>query len=120
MVIERLGPKLSSQRDEWRSTAARRLNGRGMVMARMDMGLTQIEGMVQGQPSVETFLELGIMYASGREVSLDRVEAHKWLNIAAVRGCRDAVRLRCELSGEMTPVEIAAAQREARLWLSQH
>ncbi len=89
-------------------------------MARMDMGLTELSGTAQGQPSVETFLELGIMYASGREVDLDRVEAHKWLNIAAVRGSRDAVRLRCELSVEMTQGEIAAAQREARLWLSRH
>ncbi len=65
-------------------------------------------------------LELGIMYAAGREVELDRVEAHKWLNIAASRGCREAISLRAELAAEMTPTEIAAAQRGARLWLSVH
>ena len=64
--------------------------------------------------------ELGVMYAAGRTVEVDRVTAHKWLNIAALRGCPEAVALRAELATEMTPSEIAAAQREARLWLSRH
>lgn len=64
--------------------------------------------------------DLGVMYAAGREVALDRVAAHKWLNIAAALGCRDAAPLRAELAEEMSPAEIATAQREARLWLSLH
>ncbi|MCP8939845.1 SEL1-like repeat protein [Alsobacter sp. SYSU M60028] len=64
--------------------------------------------------------ELGIMYAAGRDVAVDRVAAHKWLNIAAARGCREAVALRAELAEEMTPAEIAAAQREARMFLFPH
>lgn len=66
------------------------------------------------------FFELGMMYAAGRSVDLDRVAAHKWLNIAALRGCADAVPARAELAAEMSAAEIAAAQREARLWLTQH
>lgn len=89
-------------------------------MARIDMGGAESADFAKVQPSGETYLELGIMYASGREVTLDRIEAHKWLNIAALRGSREAVRLRAELSEEMSPAEIAAAQREARLWLSRH
>lgn len=64
--------------------------------------------------------ELGVMYAAGRTVEVDRVTAHKWLNIAALRGCSEAVALRAELASEMSAAEIAAAQREARLWLSRH
>jgi TPR repeat protein len=62
--------------------------------------------------------ELGMMYASGREVPVDLITAHKWFNIAAMRGNRDAVRLRVEIAAEMSDAEIAAAQRAARDWLA--
>ena len=41
-------------------------------------------------------------------------------NIAALKGNRDAVRLRRELAVEMDEAEIAAAQRAAREWLGKH
>lgn len=44
----------------------------------------------------------------------DRIEAHCLFNLAAARGARDAFRLRQELAAEMTPAEIALAQRRAR------
>jgi hypothetical protein len=44
----------------------------------------------------------------------DRIEAHCLFNLAAARGARDALRLRQELAAEMTPAEIALAQRRAR------
>jgi TPR repeat protein len=89
-------------------------------MARIDMGGAESADFAKAQMGGEAYLELGMMYAAGRDVELDRIEAHKWLNIAALRGSREAVRLRAELSAEMTAAEIAAAQREARLWLSRH
>ena len=55
--------------------------------------------------------------AAGRGGVPDRVTAHKWFNIAAARGNAEAARLRQELACEMTPDEIARAQREARQWL---
>jgi hypothetical protein len=48
------------------------------------------------------------------------VAAHKWFNIAVARGHRPAVERRAELAQEMSTTEIAAAQREARLWLTRH
>jgi hypothetical protein len=42
------------------------------------------------------------------------------LNIAVARGYREAAPMRSELAREMTPEEIAAAQREARLFLTHH
>ena len=44
----------------------------------------------------------------------DRIEAHCLFNLAAAQGVRDAIRLRKELAAEMTPTEIALAQRRAR------
>lgn len=84
----------------------------GMSMERADLGAGAADGTA--------YYELGVMYAAGRDVAVDRVMAHKWLNIAAMRGCREAISLRSELAVEMTAAEIAAAQREARLWLSRN
>lgn len=71
-------------------------------------------------PSEEKLFELGMMYSSGYSVPADMVSAHKWFNIAAMRGSKDAVRLRREIAGEMSEAEIAAAQRAAREWLARH
>ena len=67
--------------------------------------------------SRDVFTDLGIDAAAGRGGVPDRVTAHKWFNIAAARGNAEAARLRQELACEMTPDEIARAQREARQWL---
>jgi uncharacterized protein len=83
----------------------------GISAGRADAGVGPADGWA--------CYELGVMYSAGREVAVDRVTAHKWLNIAAMRGCREAVTLRSELAVEMTAAEIAAAQREARLWLNR-
>ena len=68
----------------------------------------------------DALFELGLMYASGREVDRDFVSAHKWFNLAALRGNDEAKRYRLELSVEMSKAEIAQAQRLARAWLSVH
>lgn len=68
----------------------------------------------------EVFFELGLMYASGRSVPTDLVSAHKWFNLAAMRGNCEATRLRREIAAEMSAAEIAAAQRAARAWLTTH
>jgi len=45
------------------------------------------------------------------------VSAHKWFNIAAMKGHADAARMRREIAAEMTDAEIGQAQRAARDWL---
>jgi uncharacterized protein len=76
--------------------------------------------VAMGVPDVERFLQLGMMYSTGESVPADMVSAHKWFNIAGMRGSNEAVRLRCEIAGEMSAADIAAAQRAARAWLTQH
>jgi TPR repeat protein len=63
---------------------------------------------------------LGLMYSTGKGVPLDYVAAHKWLNLAALRGERQARELRAELAHDMSPQQIAEAQRQAREWLQTH
>lgn len=76
--------------------------------------------IVTGQADGEMYFRLGLMHANGRGGRTDFVEAHKWFNIAAMRGDRRAVEHRRELSAEMSGEQIAAAQRAAREWLSIH
>lgn len=65
-------------------------------------------------------IEAGIGWASGRAGRIDLVEAHKWFNLAALRGEGRAVTHRAEVASEMTRAEIAQAQRAAREWLARH
>ena len=68
----------------------------------------------------DALFELGLMHCAGREGALDLVNAHKWFNLAAMRGNEAAKRYRMEISGEMSRSEIAEAQRLAREWLARH
>jgi TPR repeat protein len=63
---------------------------------------------------------LGLMHSAGRDVAPDLVAAHKWFNLAALRGNDEAKRYRMEIAREMSRGEIAEAQRQAREWLRCH
>jgi TPR repeat protein len=69
---------------------------------------------------VEGCFACGIDYASGRDVEIDMIEAHKWFNIAAARGHKDGVQMRREVAALMSDAEIGQAQRAARDWLRTH
>jgi TPR repeat protein len=71
-----------------------------------------------GRTAPETFLMLGIACASSADP--DRINAHKWFNIAAIQGNLEAARNRQELAMEMSPAEVVAAQRAAREWMRKH
>lgn len=59
---------------------------------------------------------LSRMYEQGRGVQQDLVQAHVWANLAAGRGV-DAARVRRdELSGKLTPEQLALAQKLATEW----
>lgn len=66
------------------------------------------------------FFHMGVAYACGRKVETDLIEAHKWFNIAALRGDVEAARRRQEIAAEMSMADVAAAQRRAREWLVTH
>jgi TPR repeat protein len=68
----------------------------------------------------EDILELGLNYCMGNGVEKNLVEAHKWFNISAMKGNVSARAYRGELAMEMTQVEIAEAQRQARALITLH
>ncbi len=89
-------------------------------MARMEYaGLDAIENAAQGG-APDALFELGLMYCAGRDVDLDFVQAHKWFNLAALRGNDEARSYRKEIACEMSKREVASAQRMARQWLAVH
>jgi hypothetical protein len=88
--------------------------------------------MFQGQFDFETakpvdasaipdvLFERGMYWSSGRSGIVDLVAAHKWFNLAALKGRVDAIALRREVAEMMSEVEIAMAQRAARAWITTH
>lgn len=86
-------------------------------MARTDFSSRDtIEYAAQGgQP--DALFELGLIYCSGRDGKVDLVQAHKWFNLAAMRGNDDAKRYRHELANDMSKADIALAQKLAREWM---
>jgi len=88
-------------------------------MARFEM-LEAGFGTMGATAQADILFELGMMYATGRDCEIDMVAAHKWLNIAAIKGSLRAAELRSELSATMSKGEIAQALREAREWMTLH
>jgi len=89
-------------------------------MARFEMAAPEMAALGQGPATADVFYELGIRYSVGSNAPSDLVAAHKWFNIAALKGCKEAIPLRQEIAANMSPAEIAAAQRAARDWLTAH
>ena len=88
-------------------------------MARIDISMETAElGSQVGAP--DALFELGMLYATGRDVAADLVVAHKWFNLAAARGNASALARRIELAREMSSDQIAEAQKLAREWLQTH
>jgi TPR repeat protein len=83
----------------------------------MDLGVERFEAAAQ-TGAADSLFELGMLYATGLDVETDLVVAHKWFNLAALRGNRAALARRIELAREMSAHQIAQAQKLAREWLA--
>jgi uncharacterized protein len=89
-------------------------------MARMDMVCVENAELAAQTGAADALFELGLMYSTGRDVEPDLVTAHKWFNLAALRGNKAALEYRKELAFEMSQFDVAEAQKSAREWLNQH
>jgi TPR repeat protein len=86
-------------------------------MARFEILDSAMAPLGEGPAAGDMLFELGMMYSVGRDLPVDLVAAHKWFNLAAVKGNAEAIRLRREVANQMSDAEIATAQRAARDWL---
>ena len=75
---------------------------------------------VQATAVPDVLFERGLYWASGRSGVVNLVAAHKWFNLAAVKGRADAIQMRREVAELMTVTEVSTAQREARDWMQTH
>ena len=71
----------------------------------------------QGHIGAQVYL--GLSYATGLGVPQDNTHAYMWLSVAAARGDPDAISNRNRVARQMTPAQIAEAQKLAREWKSK-
>jgi uncharacterized protein len=88
-------------------------------MARIEMETADMAALGAAN-NADILFEMGMMCATGRECEIDMVAAHKWFNIAAIKGCGRAAMLRSEIAETMSKSELAAALRDAREWMTRH
>ena len=89
-------------------------------MARFEMHNAEMATMGGDNNSADVFCEMGLMYATGRGCAVDLVAAHKWLNIAAIKGNDRAAELRADVAATMSKMQLAEALRAAREWMTIH
>jgi TPR repeat protein len=91
---------------------------KGHEMACVDVdALAQYEADAKSGRA-DALYNLGLAYSTGQGVVVDFVAAHKWFNLAAMRGIDQAKDWRATISREMNSSQIAEALRQAREWLS--
>ena len=102
---------------------------RGGVAANNDKGRRKMfQGTIDLEAAIaveataipDVLFQRGLYWASGRSGVVNLVAAHKWFNLAAVKGRADAIQMRREVAELMTETEISTAQREARDWMQAH
>ena len=86
--------------------------GQGVVQDYVEAGKWYRLAAEQGNASAQ--YNLGVMYGKGQGVPMDTVRAHMWFNLAAVTGNADAVKNRDIAAKNMTPQQMAEAQKLAR------
>ncbi len=70
------------------------------------------------QSDGEELYRAGLAYSLGEDFEADLIAAHKWFNLAALKGVEEAKALRREMADQMSRAEIREAQKAAREWLS--
>lgn len=86
----------------------------------MQMAVAETNGIAVEVNGADALFQLGLRYCLGREVPKDLISAHKWFNLAAMRGNGAAKQYRLEIAREMSSYDVAEAQRQARAWLQTH
>jgi uncharacterized protein len=81
--------------------------------------MSAVLAIQNNQEEVVDFFNKGLSFSTGVGEEMDLVEAHKFFNLAALRGNSEAKERRREISEIMTENQISAAQRAARDWLNR-
>lgn len=93
---------------------------RSIAMARIALSEIEKAEIAAKCGAADALFELGLAYSTGSQVDQDLVTAHKWFNLAALKGNSAAREYRSEIAHELSCGEVAEAQRKAREWLQTH
>ncbi len=83
---------------------------------------TQIEvepefGLIAETATGEELYRVGLAYAEGVDCEQDHIAAHKWFNLAVMKGSDDAKTCRQEMADMLDKEDIKSALSAARAWL---
>lgn len=87
-------------------------NGQGVTQNYTQAAMWYQQAARQGFATAQR--NLGFMYFLGQGVAQDYVLAHMWSNLAAASGESAAAKIRDNAANQMTPQQIAEAQKMAR------
>jgi uncharacterized protein len=120
-------PQSYAQAKEWFERAAKQ----GRAGAQVNLGTLYLHGdgapqsahmalfwfeRAAVQRNALAFAKLGRMYERGQGVSQDLIQAQMWYYLSAVHGEQRAAEARDALAKQMTPAQIAEAERLALEW----
>ena len=120
-------PQNYGQAKEWFEKAAKQ----GRAGAQVNLGTLYLHGdgppqsahmalfwfeRAAAQGDALAFAKLGRMYERGQGIPQDFIQAQKWYTLSSAHGEQRAAEARDALAKQMTPVQIAEAERLAREW----
>ena len=88
-------------------------------MAYADIQIEAPEAQLTKEASADELYRIGLIYSEGMDVAIDLVAAHKWFNLAATRGHREAKLCRQEMAEMMSADEVVKAHKAAREWMKK-
>ena len=71
-------------------------------------------GIASEQGDAQAQSHFGNMYLNGQGVLQDYIRAHMWLNVSGANGNEDGRKGRESIKKQMTPAQVAEAQKLAR------
>lgn len=89
-------------------------------MARVGLNDIEQAELAAHNGGSEAFYNLGLLYSTGKGVEMNYIIAHKWFNLATMRGNELAREYRANLACDMSADEVSQAQRLARKWIVTH
>ncbi len=100
--------------------ALRRLYADGLTVPRESAEAMVWYRRAAEQGNAAAQYQLGVIYFFGEGVRPDRVSAYMWFHLAGANGYAAGVPWRDRVARDMSPEQIAAAQRLAREWVEAH
>ena len=73
---------------------------------------------ITANATAEELCKVGLAYSTGVGVDADMVQAHKWFNLAALKGSEEAKEYRQQMVDLLSSEEIKQALKSARDWLN--